>query len=419
MSRDHNRVNAVIEKLKENYRPMEAGESETKDDLLLSVIIPARNEFPNIVHTIYSLWHAFEADGFDPNEMEIIIVNNCSTDWQDEKYKWEKPGDRGTTEHLLPRGAFWARKIRVIYDPIAGNHSARNKGAEQARGKYLFFSDAHMAYKPGFFKLMFDTIDKTQGMFHGCIAWMGAYPAHPTGKGCSYTLKLGEEVKGTWNNYHISQDHYFYIPALGHCSVGVLRKQFLEFGGYPKIHRSYGGGEFYLNLKWWMFGSSVSVHPQAVGYHLSSGRGYSWNHDDYVHNVLNIGIALGMDDWTERAYFNWLRRGNKKVLSRMYEEAKKETKKDREFIKNKRKYSFNEVLRGRPWEAKNKEMLGSGLPNISIFHTSWTDLLKESPVKEMYNNSELQRNLDKFIKEELWDWVYKKDNYDRNAKFEI
>ena len=53
---------------------------------------------------------------------------------------------------IIGDGTFFDSTGRPIYDPIAGNHSARNKGAEIARGKYLFFSDAHMAYKPGFFK---------------------------------------------------------------------------------------------------------------------------------------------------------------------------------------------------------------------------------------------------------------------------
>jgi glycosyltransferase involved in cell wall biosynthesis len=320
----------------------------------------------------------------------------------------------------MARGAYWARKIRVHYDPIAGNHSARNKGASLARGKYLFFSDAHMAYSPGFFKHMIATIETTGGLFHGTIAWMGAYPPTASGTGCGYTLKLGEEIKGTWNNYQLSPNHFFYIPALGHCSVGVRRAQFLEFGGYPSVHRSYGGGEFYLNMKWWMFGSSVATHPQAIGYHLASSRGYSWTHNDYVHNVLNIGYALGMDDWLERAYLNWLRHNRQEEMERMMAEAKVEMKLDREFIAKKRTMTFNELLVKRPWKQKNIETIGSGLDNILIFHSSWLDLVKNCPkVKALYNASDTQRELDKFIKENLWNFVYKKDNYDKNADFEI
>lgn len=410
------RVKEVVERLKSQYeksyysKEVDHRAPITKDELIMSVIIPARNEFPNIVHTIYSLWHAWEADGYNPDDMEIIIVDNCSTDWHDPKWSHGKPGDRGTVNHLFPRGAFWSRQLRVLYDPIAGNHSARNKGARIARGKYLFFSDAHMAYRPGFFKLLIKTIDETGGLCHASIGWMGAYPPHPSGVGCGYTLKLGEEIKGTWNNYRVSNTDFFYIPALGHCSVGALRKQFLDFQGYPEAHRSYGGGEFYLNMKWWMFGSTVAVHPQAIGYHLSAGRGYTWNHDDYIHNVFNIGYALGMDDWLERAYINWLRQGRKEVLDRMMEEARVEMKNDREFIKSRRKYTFNELIVERPWEKLNQKLRGCHTKTILIFQDTWIDLLRKSPkyVQDIYDNSPLQKQLDAFINEHLADFVYKR-----------
>ena len=158
--------------------------------------------------------NCIEADGINPKEVEVIIVNNTSEDWKDEKYDWSKPGDRGTTNHLMPRGAFWSKTLRVLYDPIAGNHSARNKGARIARGKYLFFSDAHMSYRPGFFKLMMKTIDETKGLFHGSIAWMGAYPVHESGVGHGYTIKLGEEIKGTWNNYIPWSNDWFYSSEI-------------------------------------------------------------------------------------------------------------------------------------------------------------------------------------------------------------
>src|SRR3990167_3076465 len=163
-----------------------------KPTLKLSIVIPARNEFPNIVHTIYSIIHCLESDGFKDDEWEIIIVDNGSTD----NRHYPQTGTKGTTSYLFPRGIYWSRQLRVIYDPICGNHSARNKGAEIARGEYLFFSDAHMAYKPGFFKHILKAVDESGGIVHGVIGWMGAFPPHQGGLGYQYSLKLGEEIKG-------------------------------------------------------------------------------------------------------------------------------------------------------------------------------------------------------------------------------
>ena len=378
--------------------------------MLLSVIIPSRNEFPQIVMTIYSILHAFEADGFSDKDIEIIIVDNCSDD-----DIFPQRGTKGTTSYIEGRGMYYSSKVRILRDPIAGNHSARNKGAEIARGKYLFFSDAHMAYKPGFFKNILQAVDESKGLVHGAIAWMGAYPSrqndgNPHGVGFQYSIKLGEEIKGTWNNYCVDKDKWFYIPALGHCSVAVRKDQFLSFGGYPKVHRTYGGGEFYLNMKWWMFGSSVAVHPQAIGYHLSSGRGYSYNHDDYIENVLGMSYALGMDDWRERAYINWMRKGRKEVLDEIMERNIEEYGEDRKFIEKARKRTFNSLLVDMPWDKKNDKRLGKHYSALTIFHDTWLSLLREAPeyVQQVYDTSPIQKGLEEFINDKLGDYVYKR-----------
>ncbi len=367
---------------------------------VVSVIIPARNEFPQIAFTVQSIINDLETF-LKPGEFEIIICNNCSSD---EIYP--KRGTGGTVDYLMPRGMYWNRTLRVLYDPIAGNHSTRNHGAMLARGKYIFFSDAHMSYKRGFFQRMIRVIDKTGGLVHGTIGWLGAYPIGSS-MGYQYTMKLGEEIKGTWNNYKLADD-YFHIPLQGHCCLGMLRKQFIEFDGYPKYHRCYGGGEFYLDIKWWLFGSNVSVDPQAIGYHLSAPRGYSYNHDDYKHNVLAIGLAIGADEWAERAYINWCRRGRPEVMARIWKEAQEETKEDKAWIAKKRVKTFNQLLVERPWDKMNDKLHGKHNSSMLIFHDTWLPLIKGTPAEELYNKSELQKKLAKFIDENLSDKVYKR-----------
>lgn len=722
MSKSTERIDRVIKQLENNLHKesLVDGSFGIKDDLLLSVIIPARNEFPNIVHTYHSIMNCIEADGIDPREVEVIIVNNTSEPWNDPKYDWTKPGDRGTVEYLMPRGGYWSRNLRVMYDPIAGNHSARNKGAKIARGKYLFISDAHMSYRPGFFNLMIKTIDETGGLFHGSIAWMGAYPPHDGGVGTQYTIKLGEEIKGcvdkqteiltmagwkkhfevnyetefvtvnmktkelevqkpsallikrykgemieckgrsydalltpnhrtiykksngnvwkikaakdikkrnllplgtnglikestvfkdefveiigwiitegsfredgsicivqykkdnnqrirdllqilgfsffvkkrgdivvnvnpskeilkmlpkkeltfeflnmlsrvqleklygvmidgdgwrsttnesfiqlnrttidafqylcvligraskwyvrtvasykgkhfgkndmnivsvkknkytnglrvnareydgviwcptvpngtifarrnghvyptgqTWANYRPWNGDWFYIFGLGHCSVGVRRSQFLAFGGYPDVHRTYGGGEFFVDALWWMMGSSVATHPDAIGYHLASSRGYSYNHDDYIENVLGMSYALGMDDWRERTYINYLRRGRKEVLDKIMERNEKEYAERRDRVLAERKFSFNEILIDRPWDKLNYQKGGTSNSSLLIFHQTWLDLLLKDggQALEYYKKSKYQKGLEDFILSNLKAHVYKYEEY--------
>lgn len=372
--------------------------------MILSVIIPARNEFPNVVHTFHSVVNCLEADGFSHKDFEVIIVNNCSNDT---RYPQRATG--GTTDYLISRGAFYNRILRIIYDPIAGNHSARNKGAEIARGEYLFFSDAHMSYAPKFFSYMLKACQESKGLVHGAVAWAGAYPPSSEILGYGYSLKLGEEIKGTWNNYRIA-DSWFYVPAQGHWGVMVNREQFLKFGGYPNIHRTYGGGEFYLDIKWWLFGSCVITEPRAIAYHLATSRGYVYNHNDYIHNIFNIGFSLGMYDWTERCYINYLRSGKKEVIDKMYNEANNETADDQKFIAQNRKLTFNELLLDRPWDKLNLKKHNYCHSGLVIYHDTWLELLKTAPdyAKEAYENSKYQKELDKFIRNNLSQFIYQR-----------
>lgn len=418
MSRSKERVDAVVASLEAQKPKVEIEgkfkhdiELDIKEDLILSVIIPARNEFPNVVHTVHSILNAWESDGYSWKDLEIIIVNNCSDEKSIDDRYFTHPVDFGTTSYLESRGVYVHRILRTHIDPVAGNHSARNKGAEIARGKYIFFSDAHMSYGPGFFKKMIQATEESGGLVHAAIAWMGGYPPRAGTVGMQYTLKLGEEIKGTWAPYVCGDGKkWFYIAAQGHCSVMCNRRQFLKFGGYPKIHRSYGGGEFYLDLKWWMFGSSVAVVPDAVGYHLKSYRGYVWYHDDYIHNIYNIGYALGMDEWLERAYINWIRNGRKELHDKMMDEARLEMASDRKFIEDNRVKEFNQILLERPWDKLNDERIGSHNSSILIFHDTWLAMLDTAPesIKEYYKNSPLQKKLAKFIDENLANLVYKR-----------
>lgn len=382
----------------------------------LSVIIPARREFPSVVHTLYSIWQCWEADGFDSKEIEIIIIDNVSDDFQDPKFDPHKPGTRGTISYLMPRGAFHNRAVRVIYDPIAGNHSARNKGAKIARGEYLFFSDAHMAYKVSFFKNILETVEKYGGLVHGGLQFMGAWPVTDSGMGFQYTLKAGDQFRETWANYKLA-DTPWYIIGQGAWGMAVKRDEFFKFGGYEDPHRTYGG-EFYISKKWWMLGGIVMVDPRAVGFHLASIRGYNYQYSDYIENILGLLYALGADDWRERTYINYLRTHSKATLDAIMERGEREYAKDREWIAKRKKYTFNELLTQRPWEKKNIELYGKSNCGMLFYHYSELDLIMQSPVAmEAYRNSKYQKQLAQFIQTELKDYIYRPQLYPDLTRF--
>lgn len=357
----------------------------------VSVVISTRDEGHNLSHTVHAIINDLETF-LSPDQFEIILVHNCSK-------------DPASWRFLMERGVYYHRTIRTLFDPIAGNVTARNKGAKIATGKYLFFSDAHMSYRIGSFRAMIDEIDRSGGIVHPAVQWMGGY--EPSGKSYQYTIKLGEKIWGTWNNYAVSLTEPFYIPVSGHCCLGMEREQFLDLGGYNDYFRCYGGGEVYLDMKWWMLGQQVSVVPAAVGYHLSAGRGYSFHQDDLIHNMMLLGYALGADAFAERVYLRYLNKEgvNRERLDRMRDDALHEAAHDRATLLPNLHMSFLEVLAVKPWDIANDVRHGRRASAMGIYDKTWTDQLT-GEAAALFDASILQRDLREYIDTHLSKYVY-------------
>lgn len=149
----------------------------------------------------------------------------------------------------------------------------------------------------------------------------------------------------TWNKIKVAEEPFF-IPVCGHAFMGVRRDEFLEVGGYPLAQRVYGGGEPYLDTKYWMLGKTSMMDPRALVYHLSAGRGYNWHSDDLLHNMLLVSYILGGQKWMDRILITYL---NKPGVSKHYlyflaQTAVEEGEKDRLWLEENRSHTFEEVL---------------------------------------------------------------------------
>lgn len=371
----------------------------------ISVVISARNEFPNIAHTIHSILNDVETTG---KKCEIILVDNGSQDKTTDFFTYARSNTTKSGLMVSRRGVIGTGLLKVIYDPVLGNVAARNKGVAYASGKYLFFADAHLSIRPGTFTEMMRAVDESGGIVHPIIEWMGAYP--PKG-GYQYSLKIGEKFWGTWNRFKVADD-WFYIPMSGHCFMAMDRKQYVDFGGYNENFRVYGGGEPYLDLKWWRMGSCSVNQPKALVYHLSAGRGYSYHYDDLIHNMALAAYTIGGMKWAERILITYLNKpgANSDIVWKLYNEALEEGKPDFDRINNASKLSFEQLVYHQPecdgqkcrrshkppvphpmsiWDVKNEEKFGRHLSALAIFD-NWLNSLQGEAL-EIFKNSEYQK----------------------------
>ena len=355
--------------------------NSSMNKIKVSVVISTRDEGHNLTHTIHSLINDLETF-LSPDEFEIIVVWNTphSSEW------W----------FLMERGLTYHRTLKHCFDPIAGNVTARNKGAYLASGDILFFCDAHMSIKPGTMERMCNGVRESGGIVHVPVQWMGGYePAQPS---YQYSIKIGEKIWGTWGRRKIASSLYA-IPATGHCFFAVSRDQFLGAGGYAPPFRCYGGGELYLALKWWALGYGVYLEPNGLVYHLSAGRGYQYHQDDLVHNMMLLGYALGCPALGERVYLTYVGKHKTPRLEYLHTIARAAGERDHRDWSTAPSYTpVYDVLTHRPWDRYNESRHGTAHSDVVVFHESWLNSITNE-ARTLHNASELQRGLASIVNE--------------------
>jgi glycosyltransferase involved in cell wall biosynthesis len=167
----------------------------------ISIIIPAYNEENYLLSALESI----ENQSFNLNQIEVIVVNNASTD--------------GTTQvfnSFLGKNSF---KMVLINEPILGVSRAKNKGASLAEGKILIFFDADSQMSENLVKVVNDYYDK--GYLMGIIKLIpdsNLFVAR-------FLFNLIDFGKKT---FHIT-------AQMGYCD----RKLFWRAGGFrPEIHHA-------------------------------------------------------------------------------------------------------------------------------------------------------------------------------------
>lgn len=233
-------------------------------DPKVSIIVRFRNEYPTILGTLLSYLEDAEASKIP---FELIAVDNLSDDpaadvLEDRFRRWKRAG-------LL--------KV-VRYSDKASTWCAINAGYQEAQGEVIVVSDAHMSVRRGSLALLTRSAHEQGGIWHPAVHLWGdtddiqnyGYDLRLKerfwGNPCRY-LPPGREIGDAWK-----------VPMAGAYCLAVSRREVSKLGLYHKGFRAYGGGEPYLDLKWWMGGSAVWVHSGAMVRH-AFGTKAEWRED--------------------------------------------------------------------------------------------------------------------------------------------
>lgn len=243
----------------------------------LSIIIPVRKEPP--AH----LWFTLQSLAFEFEDVEILVVDNCP-EMDDEIFK--VCGQFGSP-------------VRYLHAPATQSpYHPRNIGAAEAKGRWLLFLDAHVLLAPGSLARIREMANEDDYLEKSLPA-----PLPPT----MVHFPVGFRNQKTWyTHYRLTLEKNFWgewgptlkttvrtqIAASGIWAFLTRKKDWELIRGFNPKFSGYGGGEVYLQLKYWRMGGSVSMDPRVRGVHYSALRGYGASWLDRITNVGCAGRAV-------------------------------------------------------------------------------------------------------------------------------
>jgi glycosyltransferase involved in cell wall biosynthesis len=176
----------------------------------ISLIIPAYNEQKFIGKTLWSVLKAKETYK-EPSLVEIIVVNNCSTD--------------NTQEIAENCGA------RVVIEEKRRISSVKNKGVKEAKGEIIGFLDADSYITPN----IFNTLDEAMSK-ENCF-------------GGGTRVKLERNSIGIFCTYCITVFPAKWLLGVAGGLIFTRKSAFDEVGGFDETLYCAEDSKFILDLK--------------------------------------------------------------------------------------------------------------------------------------------------------------------------
>ena len=274
-----------------------------REEPLVSVVIPSRNEEPRIRFTVNHVILTLMAEGVPG---EIIVVDDSD---EPQDYINHMRGCRHLAFHAVK--TFWRQKER-----FKSAATARNFGAERARGKYLLFLDAHCLILPGSIKSSIDLVeDGWAEVIHFPQSWSAVLPDR-----CGhYILTLEKNFWGV--QAHCFEGPSYYIASYTMGGVLVPKTVFEAMKGFNPYFLGYGGEEVYFDLKAWMMGYRVMTNTNAHYVHVFGPHQYGGTNEEQIRNFMLGARVVGGLGWCERLMRQFLGGFPEEEVKRAFESA--------------------------------------------------------------------------------------------------
>ena len=214
-----------------------------------SVIVPAYNAMNTLGHCLKAL----TKQSIDKGEYEVMVIDDGSTDRTSDIAK------------QFP--------IKYFLQPNQGPATARNKGAQEAKGEIILFTDADCVAQNNWIEEMVKPFDDPQVM-----AVKGAYQNHQRG----LTARFAQiEFEERFEMLKKAES----IDMVDTYSAGYRRSIFLSFGGFDPSFPVANNEDTELSYKMSQSGHKMVFNPNAIVYHL--------NHPDSIKKYARLKFWRG------------------------------------------------------------------------------------------------------------------------------
>jgi glycosyltransferase involved in cell wall biosynthesis len=290
---------------------------------MISIIIPTLNRATLLELAIKS----FCFQNFSPQEFEILVVDNGSTD-----------NTKDITVDAI--NAFPSHQIRYIYEPEPGLLSGRHRGALEAKGEILIFVDDDIEADSNWLQAIKESFDDPTVQIVGgrnlpkyeieppeWLEWF--WLDHPYGKFCGALslLDFGDKVTEIDANF------------VWGLNFSIRKSALFELGGFhpdcisKHLQHFQGDGETGLTQKANQKGYKAIYQPSALVFHSVSKDRMTYEYFDkrYFYQGVCDSYSLvreGKGQVTEASFIERIKailRKNKQALKKLiYKENEKD-----------------------------------------------------------------------------------------------
>lgn len=231
----------------------------------ISVILPTLNDSVLLKRTVEQFLDTV------PQPSEIVVVDNGSSDG----------GSQFLAENC-PTGV----KFIQAGQPL-GVSGARNRGLQEATGRIVVFSDAHMDVPTRWWEPIADLLDNPLvGVVGPGIGAMGN-PDVPIAVG----QRIADpELRVEWL-LHDDDDEPRQVPTLGGGFMAMRRDVLEKAGAFDGDMPDWGSEDLELCLRYWLLGYEVWAAPSTkVLHYFRSSAPYTIRYEAVTQNVLHTAI---------------------------------------------------------------------------------------------------------------------------------